>query len=356
MLLPALAALACTMPEQVQVKGNVDVRMGTSMSFGNMFSDFVGGAFDGAGDTVNCVNEDGVSTVLVYMEIGKIDVAEAFGNIGFKPGESFTPGSNAELGKGEIEPISFKDMLDESLGGFDFKGIKSKLYVSGGGIAKMLAFTVTANGTPILNGDGVDINDQLDLSSMRDRWADLKELPSPGKDVNIENYINGRQDINASFTLNAKAGTEIPANLITGTMKIELAIWIPLDLVATKDTALNFPDNFMGDGGDLFGRDEKGEGGFGIKSLTLEVGIPQDPFSGTLMIKSGSIEIPSRRIDGGGIGFDIDDALMAKINTELPFAPRFSIDFHNTDTLRIPATLNASFVRFKAEIDHTIKL
>jgi hypothetical protein len=167
-----------------------------------------------------------------------------------------------------------------------------------------------------------------------------------------EFYLPFDDDLEIKIAIYLKGGQTIYPTLISKGLdiKVELGIWLPFEFEVGSGGAnfeLPFDDLFEEDG-DLFGRESATDESFIVDSLIylfLEIVLDNNPFpNATLIVESNSKTIKST-VSGDSLKINID-----KENVGYPFAPKFSVEFKEGDTIRVPREFTIKELGFKAKL------
>jgi len=351
--LTVLGFFACDMqfPDRILITGSPSLKFSADMEFNDFFTGMVDEGFTGSGlQVVDCVNTN-LKTFIIYKELFEIHPFSIFVDNGFPAGINLNLTDKLPLGSETVTMAL--DGLTDGLGNFNFANVKSRLYISGTGIAQRLDIILE------VDGDTHNFKDRNQSSGFNnDTWKNFtsySQLPAGGVDIDLTDHLNGHSDFNIQYDISLPAGN-YPGNLIASDMKIiaELVIWLPMDFIAGGEAEFNFDSDSFGNVGDFI----TSVTDMGVMNwLALEIGMSQNLFeNANLVMKYGSDEIENK-LSAKSLRFMIDRENMKKIESlGGSFNPDFSIRFGPGARLGIPRNLQTTTITLEAGISYTIEL
>jgi len=363
--------LSCSLqiPEKVQVKWSPNFQFAASFDIGEQLNEsFKKDDFKTNDDIylLECSNTE-IVTFLVYKEAfnenlsvqNELNDMIDIGSIN----TSFTITDDKELKKQEIKipAMNFdSDKFNFDNFTFDQSSIKSKLYISGSPMVNVLTVKLTKGEEVLLNETkAIDKKSNIDVSK---ETYDKTELPDGGIAINIP--FDGKEELTITCTISVKQGETFYTEWMNSNSAIlvELAVLLPFKFKATIDNAeIKLPDDIFSNDKDLFGRESPGSDDSitdMLERLEFAMKMNTSPFNGaSLIVESANIKIEST-LSGNSLGFAIDEATMAKINSPqgYPFAPSLKLVFKNSGTLSFPKEFIIKEISFKAKINYTYDL
>jgi len=344
---------ACKMPSELEVTGSPSLKFAANMNFNEYFSDMIDDALNKDGDTqtIPCTNPSlNYKVLLLRMEIFRkenymcsVDESSFSGDTGTITinGEEIPVTKNDTEHKyfvltnsktiassSEPHVRTFKG-LDDYFEGFEFIGIKSKLYIYGTDLANVVNIDldkVDDEGNETVFVEDHDVDKGSSNTEFIEEYTGLG-LPPGGADVDIEDIINSGGDLLLNYKIYIPAGREIEFDWIDvpQTIIAELVIWLPMTLESVEENAhVKFPSFFNGIG-DII----KSLSGTGcIETMTINLTItPSNPFSNGIFVISdeayGNISSP---LDINSFNINLNQDEIDYINKN-PFDPRFFILF-----------------------------
>jgi hypothetical protein len=346
------------MPSSIEIRGTPEMRFSTSLDL----SEHVKGLFADIEDSddfevFNCINTP-IMTLIIYMELfnGELESLDTL-NALLGSNTSVSVSNNVPL-VNEDEPLILPAMNFDIFDGFELisADIKSKLYISGSEIANIISVNLNidnnAKGPYKKNG----------ASGLADNFPGFA-LPHHGSDIALD--FRGEES-EIKYSIFIEAGETVTADmLIDPSVKIELAIWVPLRFNVEPGAILDLPNDMFSEDEDLFGRNNLGDDIMGdmLESLSFLITLnTADPFRDAfLIVESGNEGNPNHitiknPITGNSLDFIITDQKMQEINTKFPFTPKLSIFFEESKILGFPRELYATQLYFKAIINYSIDL
>jgi hypothetical protein len=350
-------------PEEIQVVGNAEIRLAANMSLGELFTDILAGGIGNEYMTVLSCSNTQYQTFVIHMNL----LDEVLDPLDLPEGSQFSDLNWDIPILYDINLIPQTPMtlplssLGDLLYGFSLQGVESRLYFSGtGSVLDKLNVGLTINGGVESVFAIGDDKQESDFANWGESYTGTTPpvngmpivFPMDGDDVEVEFriFIPGNQ------------GYTISTTEFSGTLKVELVIWLPLIFAAGSSGAdITLPDGLFPEN-DLFGRQDPYDAnliGDFVEELGLEIVFNENPFANKrLIIRSGS-NIEFENILGEtAFNLSIDSETMEQINDPInwPFVPRFTIEFGPGETLSIPQNLVAQQFAFMARINATIGL
>jgi hypothetical protein len=398
----ALFFFACefNIPKAIELKGTTSFKFAEKVNIGDMFTDVLKSEIENnvknndENDEIKmtilpCDNTD-VFTFVIHMELLDQPV-----NLDNDNPALDLPGSDLDdyidilvqdesviltedrdlifLDEPMILPLS---SIGSLLEGFEFKGIKTKLYLSGSSIVKKLKININIDTIEI------DENDEEITENYRTYDFDWRDSDKENKDSGFENWKDGYtfnalpdggveiefpangKDAAVSFTVVVPEGTELLlSDFDDGSIKVEVVVWLPFVLEAVGDGAeISFPDGALfSDKDDLFGRSAPGEENLMadvLENLYLEIKLDHNPFLGSNLTvwseNNDNIIKITNPLNTNSLSFTISDDDMKKINDPdyFPFTPNFKMEFPSGAELSFPREFNALEFIFSAKINY----
>jgi len=365
-LLILFFVFACTLPSEIEVSGSPSLKFAVNMDFGDCFTDMLETFMNDDGKTkiVPCTNSSlPCLTYILRLEIIKDDfrLNDTGGTITINNTpvglDSYSKVSSPVDIAVSNEPytLSFNG-LEDYLDGFEFTGIKSKIYIYGPtDLAKVLSIELTNEyGSSLLSKD---INDNVSSGIENIKEFTGPELPSGGANIDIKNIINKGEDLTLNYRIYIKAGQEINLDWFDKEHSItaELVIWLPMGFETTKPNAeFKFPD-FFNDIGDTI-KSLSGSGYINNMKFTIAID-PSNPFGNGLFIISdvgyGDIQ---KTLDDHNFYIKFTKEEIDYINNN-PFNPRFFIKYPTTGSLLVipKGNIMITTVSFNADFIYNVE-
>ena len=353
--LAGLVICACTLPTGgVAIKANPRMSAPGSIDFSQKIAGAIKDSFsDGEGGDMkvyDCIKvlSPKPYTFLIRISLFENTLESIYGQSG-----AIIPENTPLTPDVPLEPIQLSK-LNDFLEGFSFAAIQSRLYISGDPIVTKLKMELN-DGTGTVNEliNNID-NRTSNLDSSRSDYEGT-QLPAGGHEIqNFDDLLNSRGELQFSCKIITKEA--IPVNEVSGSIKAELLIWLPLAFKAgdTGDggAVITFPGMFE-TGEDLFKRKKGDESMLDmLRSIRLEVKLNGDAFKGGTMRITGITGCP---LESQSIVLDLKGPDMEYVQKTVPFAPDVGIWFPFGHTLTISRGLATTNVTFSAEIDYRIK-
>jgi hypothetical protein len=255
------------------------------------------------------------------------------------------------------DPVILQGINLEFFEGFhiDSNYIKSKIYLSGSEIADILTVRLRIDGV-LSNGFG-----KTGASNLTHDYPGTA-LPAYGKDVDL-NFKD--EEIELKFEIVIEEGKIITDNMLGDqSVKVELAIWVPLIFDVTPGAIFALPGDLFSEEDDLFGRSSPDDDGSGdmLESLVLSIKMNTNPFTNAILVTESNIQGQANYIKfenpiiGKSLEINIDEKNMQEINNKYPFVPKLSIRFPNSAKLEFPRVFYAEELYFKARINYRMEL
>jgi len=381
---------ACTMPSEIEIKGSPSLEFNINMDLNDYFSDMIDNALnvDNEVKTIPCTNPTLKTKVfLLHMEIFrkedyKCEKDEAsFGGDNDDKGTITINGVeiSVDLIKDEIggskkfrltkeeviaeseEPyIMTFDGLEDNIEGFEFTGIKSKVYIYGTEIAKVISIEIKQNNTDkpniIIEPDGENLRESSVVESIKEYTNTA--LPSGGKDIDISDAINRGGDLSFDYKIYISEGKDIDYDWLDNpqTIVAEIVIWFPMTLESKKENAVFKFSDFFDGLGDVI----KSLAGSGyIENMSIKMAMdPLNPFGKGIFIISddgyGDIKNP---LEDLSFLINLNEEEIDYINKN-PFDPRFFILYEKKGTkLEIPSgDIMITTISLDAKFNYTMEL
>jgi len=272
-LLILFFVFACTLPSEIQVTGSPSLEFSANMNFGDCFTDMVENVMnaDGKTKTLPCTNPSiNYLTFVLRMDIFhkddyQIDASGVTGTdnitiddknveVSVTDHETYKIVNDTPIAESD-EPynMSFKG-LEDYLEGFEFQGIKSKIYFYGTQLVEVSGIELNrlmpdGSKKPLIEKEKSDTLDKTP-SGVKDieEFTDLT-LPPGGNDIDITDIINTGGDLTLNYKVYLLKDKEIDEDWIdiTHTITAELIIWLPMTFVSIEENAVfKFPTFFDG--------------------------------------------------------------------------------------------------------------
>jgi len=357
-----LLLLSCNlqMPNAVQIKGSPNFHFSAKFDIGKYLKDLFKG-FEEENDNVVLLDceKTSVVTYLVYMKLYDekipLDAAITGGAGDFTVpagGKKLVPASG-DYEKLEVPAFDFGDYLNNF--SFNQDKIVSKLYVSGSEIVNVLSVELkiknkTYNKSKENHPSGLkEIKNTYDKISLPEGGFQIV-IPFDGNAVEIE------------YSIFIESGEIIKKEWMNDPyVLIELAVWLPFELIAKHEGAeLKLPEDLFPTG-DLFGRESPDSGNTVaemLESLNFAMKMNTNPFTGvSLNIESGGIKIINP-VKGSSLEFALNEQNMKAINSaeNFPFTPKLKLVFNKDGKLSFPRNFIITEIAFGAKLNHTIDI
>jgi len=368
---------ACTIPSEVEIKGSPSLEFIINMNLNDYFSDMIEAALTADGETkiIPCTNSSLEAKVfLLQMNVFSEEDYKC-DDMGFnKPGHITINGVDIpvnDIGGGKIkvdketdiaeseEPyvLTFEGLADSDyLKGFEFKGIKSKLYIYGTDLAKSLKIKIKKNNTYIPESDDEELRELSVVDSLEEYPGTA--LPTGGRDIDISDVVNKGGELSFEYEIYIEAGTEIDSGLFKDPHSIyaEIVIWFPIELESIeKDAAFKFSD-FFDELGDVI--KSLAESNY-IENMSVKMAMtPLNPFgNGIFIIEDegyGNIKNP---LDDHSFLINLNEEEIDYINKN-PFDPSFFILYPDKGSkLEIPnGDIVITTISLDVKFDYTMGL
>jgi hypothetical protein len=364
-----LLVFACTMPSEIEVTGSPSLKFAANLNFGDYFDDMLDKvrSSNGPSEPPMPCTEPSYMTFILRMEIFNQEdyrcaVDESlFINIGDRgdisingidiPVELQEAGDHRKflvleddfiIAESDIPfSMSFKG-IEKYIEGFEFTGIKSKIYISGTDLVDILTIDIyeITNDHP----EGIRILEDSRVSKGESGLKSLEkytghDLPQGGGEMDgeeISHTINSGGDLYLKCKIYIQEGTSIDYGLINDSHSVhaEIVIWFPMELTAKEENAsFVFPDFFDGIS-DVF----KSLSGTGcIENMNINIDIsPRNPFgNGIFVINDDNYKPIKYPMTSDSFSFGLNKEDLDFINNN-PFDPKFFISFPKNADLGIP--------------------
>jgi hypothetical protein len=355
---------ACTIPSSVEVKGSPSLKFAANVDFNDVFSDMLDDVFNSGDDEVqivNCTNPSlDYTTYLIHMEVyrdddyrceadedsfedneGKIIINNTEIPVEYveeDDGDKFLVLENDEIiASSSDNPyiLSFKS-LEGYIEGFEFTGIKARVYVSGSQLASVVSIDLyksdsDGNEILILPDDEITSRNPSGLELLEEYTG--QELPPGGGEIDISDEVNSCGELSIIYKIYLSKDSVIDYDWlgISHSIVVELVIWIPMTLESIEDNAVfKFPDFFDGIG-DVF----KSLAGTGlVENMSIKIDIhPLNPFgNGIFVISDDNYGYIQRPLDDYSFLIELNEEEIEYINKN-PFDPVFFVLFPNKKSL-----------------------
>ena len=368
-----LVVFACTLPKEIEIKGNPSVRFAANMDLSEMFLDMLTDGFSADDELFiqNCTNPAlETQTFLLGKRIidEPFEIDELDPNLSHLGGFEYELTDPMQLSEPDASfPVDFSD-IGEFIPGFQFTdSVKAYVFIECDSLEILNITTIELTfGSELMEIQGKDIDPRLSGIDLESSEYTAATIPKWGIDVSsqIIKLMNDGEETEVGVNIFIPAGEVIHDDWF-GPINVggELIIWLPLELVAGPDGAeILFPEDFMGDSGkDLFGRSNADDDAYTqmFESMRIKIDLSKSPFKGgTLLVESYAgkkvISI-SAELQGDSLDFPIDEEDMKKINDPeyFPFIPEFSVSFKPGGILSVPVDLMATIVSFEGKMKYT---
>ena len=394
-----------TLPSEVHVKGEAEVRVNAKINIGSIFTDILENSVNNNDNMsiLPCIKTSAL-TYVIYMPLFPSDGNTGEFSITYdelsRPVLPVFPGmTDIDIGNffkdsdlnysGAYELESDKDLINPNsplklplssigdlLDGFEFdRRYQAKLYFSGTDLLDKLATDITINEkiTPIPSkkmANTGDITIENKSSGWNQSWGgDLKEYTgttSPNGGLEVDIPLDGN-DVIVDFRVYLPKGTKLEINdFINGQINIELVIWLPLVFKSVKEGAvIELPKGALFSASDdVFGRTNEEEKGVTqyIERMSLNIEFNENPFKGSELVvtskaKNGELIEIKRRLSGNSLVFSISEEDLIKINlpNNWPFIPDFKMIFSQGAVLSLPRDFKTKTFVFNALINQKFR-
>jgi len=377
LIISIFVVFACTLPSAIEIRGTPEIIIPAKGNFSDIFETFIRESFSSeeAEDLkILICDHDSVKimTFVLYMPMisednEEIEVFKAnfVGGLGipgyiYPSGMDFIVTNRYEIASGS-ETIELEDFT-HALDGFLFDGIEAKLYLSGTSFVDKLSIDVTiGTETKRLTTSNVNVADY-----MSGEFYTFPGLPGEGIDVDLEGFINNRDDLIIGYDVSVEPGPPGSPKIVTmdeiqeAYVILELVVWLPLKMKAGPGGAtLEIPDMFGEEETDLFGRESGDDSPLSdfLDWMEMEIGLDPNPFAGGELIISNAGEVVSRNImAANSFNIKFDSEAMKTINETPIFSPTVSIYFDEDEGFSIPRNLLVDFLRLRAGLKYRIDL
>ncbi|MDR0465299.1 MAG: hypothetical protein LBG94_09355 [Treponema sp.] len=351
LILPVFSFFSCSLeiPKAVQIKGTPEIRFGANLDLSESLSEMMDEFFTANNDDgisfINCTNTQ-MRTFIIHMNLFSEDINLPIG-FDFSQGGLIPHGLDDVYNDSMSVPAMDFDFLED----FSFSPSDTRIYISGSPIVNYLTTELTIS--------GLSSEYSMTGKSYLDDISEFDKLSLPNNGTPISLPFTG-DSIAIDYRIFFTEGKTIPSGLDTSlNVLVEIAVMVPMTLIAgSSGASFEFPEMFPA-GQDLFGRENPGDENplneF-VEALSLDIRFNNIPFTGaTLMVKSGDINIDSN-FTGNSLFMNISEAKMNEINNKYPFAPEFSMRFVPGGKLSIPREFKATEFAFKAKLNYRMEL
>jgi len=362
-------------PSAIEIKGSPELRLSANLNMGELLQETVDELLASADyegmpgfSLISCTSTD-IVTYIIKAELFN----ESFDAYDLLPDNiklvldslpEFIPSELISLDTMVLIPeisidipgMDFSSILD----GFSFTNAKAMLYITGSPIIDFLTVKLKI--------------DDRSPHEYKGRFPSDLTGPTYGgtqlpQGIEIPLSFDGSETkICFSAYIDPNINDKIQKDLLqNANIQIEIAIWLPLELVAVKPLGAKFSfktgDFFEADQ-DLFGRESISSPnlvGELIESLKLEIKFNKSPFSNASLIVEN---YPENHAGGSGdailiicplttsFNFEVNESDMKKINESWPFSPEFSIEFKKGGSIYLPRDFKVTEFSFKARLNY----
>ena len=371
LILPIM--FACTIPSAINIIGNPTLTLAANMDFDDMLKDMKEDIF--ANDdfiVMDAVNAPPVH--LRYMRPGEsafiqtyvipiyiFDDDDLYIDI---PNPFDLPSIDAPWeiqiasGKIPLPSLSFEGFLED----FKFNGdrINAMLYISGSPLVQAFTMDLRIEDKPITN-DGNLIRNRPSYPSNIDTSEDAflgTRLPPNGVDVSnsIKKVFTDQQDLEIDFDIYIAEGQTIQTSWLGDVeVKVQLVIWLPLILEATKDEAeMEFPEDIFSELGDFI---ESMADMTNIMVITLDTNV--NPFAeGRLILRDDGFGDTVNELGGSKISFTLREEHLEYIrdSDNEPFEPQLFISFNEGEQMSVPREFRITTISVDLDLDIMLDL
>jgi len=344
------------MPSEVEIIGSPSLKFAANVDFGKYFSDMTDDVVNDDSDSrkvLRCTNPslEYLAFVLRMEIFSKDDYTCETDLDEFLPGETgninidgidipveyqvidgdrkFFVLANDEVIKESDEPyiLTFQG-IEDYLKGFEFTGVKAKIYISGSELADVISIdlfrVIEETETLLVEGDipkGASGIENLEEYTEPD-------LPPGGAPIDISDIINHGGDLCIKYKIYLPEGAVINREWLSWQHKVvaEIVIWLPMTFESVEEDAhFLFPDSFDEIGDVIKSLAETDS----IEDMNIKISIsPLNPFgNGLFIIKDdGYGNIPPCPLDEHNFFIKFNKEDLNYINNN-PFDPQFSVSY-----------------------------
>jgi hypothetical protein len=374
-------------PNAVEIKWTPNITLAANFSIGERFlEDFdINSIFDNIDMEVFEATAVPIQTYLIYSEIFNetFDLSNMSGvdfpdempddirtflqSLGIaiedEEAEFIVDKKETVISGGETIPLS---EMGELLDGFTIEGAEVIIFISGyGGLTDYLTFELSI-GT-YTREIPIQGSQPSDIAHWRANGYTSTEPPASAIRIPLSSMLG--DDIDVTYIAFIEEGTVLTPETMSkdATLKLEFAIWFPLNIVAGPGGSYLDFSQFLGD---LFdGEDEEGQPRdvFNrkgepddvdlqefIRSMFLGIQFDNNPFSeGEIIITSPDFntlgnEVYRQPLGGNSLDINIDELTLSKINNpvNIPLIPEIKIFFPEGEGVVIPRGFDFNITQF----------
>ncbi|MDR0301294.1 MAG: hypothetical protein LBI04_03165 [Treponema sp.] len=357
---------ACTMPSSVEIKGTPSLKFAANINFGDFFSDMIDDVLNPGDNDVqilDCTNPElDYKTFLLHIEVFRnedykideenlIDIGQAgiiiindveipveaiLGDSGNKTfvvqEEKIISSSNEPY---TVPSTGFENYLE----GFGFAGLKSKMYISGSQLAKVVdikLFHVDSEGNEISLMQDDEEETFIGESGVEflEEYTGL-DLPSGGKEVDIADIINGKDDLSITYKIFIPKYAEVDVEWLIDpnpqAIVVEIVVWLEMAFEPIEDNAQFKFQNFFDGIGDVF--KSLAETGI-IENMNMKIVLhPLNPFGNGIFVIEDDRYVPIQcPLDDNSFSINFKEEDVKYINKH-SFNPNFYIVYPQKDTI-----------------------
>jgi len=351
------------MPSELEIIGSPSFKVAANMNLSDYFNDMTDDVLNAASNSkvLLCTNPpDGYMTFVLRMEIFNNDEyrcddvdedlfdIDGEGNISINGIEipvklmddidddkKYLVLENDHIISESDEPFTLAFQgIDDYLDGFEFDGVKAKIYISGTELVDVISIDLfrVITGEPnesLIDKDEVFLKGPSGLENLDEdeKEYDGQDLPPRGKNINISDIINNGGDLSIGYKIYIKKDSIIYYNwlLKQHTVTAEIVFWLPMTFKSVKENAnFVFPE-FFDEITDVIESLAETDS---IEDMTIKISIsPLNPFGeGKFIINDagyGDITFPLE-MDNFTIRFTKEE--LNYINNN-PYNPNFKISY-----------------------------
>ena len=352
------------MPSALEIKAKPKVSVPASVNFSDVFSAAIKSGFSGSGiQILDCTSAAlPTKTFLIYFPLFEENLnVPSFGS-DYLVGQQIPDIPANDLLEDSTGPIQLA-ALNDFLHGFEFRSIKSGLYISGSRITDIIKIELASNPagfSKVIN----PIKGKPSYITPGQTEYERPELSPNGEEIDLDSLLNSAGDFQFDFKVSLIAGKTIESEMFASPrLKAELLVLFALDFEAGPDGAeIQFPDDMFAQDKDLFGRTTDDNAMLDmLRGMYLEIKLSSPAFNGgDLYIKdAGNPEctfLYPGALNGSYMIIDMQKRDLEIINRTIPFVPQIAVRFDSGGRITIPTDFKTSRLTFSADVNYRIDL
>ncbi|MCL2441403.1 MAG: hypothetical protein FWD14_06650 [Treponema sp.] len=376
---------ACDMkiPDAMEIKGTRSLRLAANVDLGSFMDEILEDMFS-EDDNVSLITTNRTlrtHIIRMILPMDPVDLLAIFSNRLSIPPAAVIAALESNGGKTPVDiPIVRKEdqysdpmvvpNLDfgEALQNFYLTpATAARLYLSGSDVTDALTVNIYLKND---NGDFVQLGPSYKGKYPSNLGVFGEEPVFTGNSlpsgINIPLSFDGKE-LEIVFDISIPADSNINPLWLADlhVITLEVAVWLPLELIAGNNAIFDFPSMFS-EGQDIFFRESNGSESIGnfIEDLNFEIKMNRNLFTGdNYLLLSNVTEgditpvvVSRNSLNGNSLAFAIDSGGIKKINDTFPFVPRIQVEFEPGARFSLPMRLLLTEVSFSAKINSRFEL